>query len=186
MYGIIICPTPGGKCPELISNILRIQTPVVPLPIIIAVLAGLLCWFILYRSRYGMVMRGIGNNPNSVERSGWNYLTAKMTNYGMAGLMVVLAGMTFTASCNGADANSSVNYCMLSIATVILGGCEMAGGIVEPAGVVIAAIAMNLINSLLTAMKVNSNYQTAIIGLILIAVLAFKFVIHRKEAAKNE
>ena len=187
-YGIalIICPTPGGKCPELISNILRIQTPVVPLPIIIAVLAGLLCWFILYRSRYGMVMRGIGNNPNSVERSGWNYLTAKMTNYGMAGLMVVLAGMTFTASCNGADANSSVNYCMLSIATVILGGCEMAGGIVEPAGVVIAAIAMNLINSLLTAMKVNSNYQTAIIGLILIAVLAFKFVIHRKEAAKNE
>ena len=60
------------------------------------------------------------------------------------------------------------------------------GGIVEPAGVVIAAIAMNLINSLLTAMKVNSNYQTAIIGLILIAVLAFKFVIHRKEAAKNE
>lgn len=187
-YGIalIICPTPGGKCPELISNILRIQTPVVPLPIIIAVLAGLLCWFILYRSRYGMVMRGIGNNPNSVERSRWNYLTAKMTNYGMAGLMVVLAGMTFTASCNGADANSSVNYCMLSIATVILGGCEMAGGIVEPAGVVIAAIAMNLINSLLTAMKVNSNYQTAIIGLILIAVLAFKFVIHRKEAAKNE
>ena len=187
-YGIalIICPTPGGKCPELISNILRIQTPVVPLPIIIAVLAGLLCWFILYRSRYGMVMRGIGNNPNSVERSGWNYLMAKMTNYGMAGLMVVLAGMTFTASCNGADANSSVNYCMLSIATVILGGCEMAGGIVEPAGVVIAAIAMNLINSLLTAMKVNSNYQTAIIGLILIAVLAFKFVIHRKEAAKNE
>ena len=187
-YGIalIICPTPGGKCPELISNILRIQTPVVPLPIIIAILAGLLCWFILYRSRYGMVMRGIGNNPNSVERSGWNYLTAKMTNYGMAGLMVVLAGMTFTASCNGADANSSVNYCMLSIATVILGGCEMAGGIVEPAGVVIAAIAMNLINSLLTAMKVNSNYQTAIIGLILIAVLAFKFVIHRKEAAKNE
>lgn len=187
-YGIalIICPTPGGKCPELISNILRIQTPVVPLPIIIAVLAGLLCWFILYRSRYGMVMRGIGNNPNSVERSGWNYLTAKMINYGMAGLMVVLAGMTFTASCNGADANSSVNYCMLSIATVILGGCEMAGGIVEPAGVVIAAIAMNLINSLLTAMKVNSNYQTAIIGLILIAVLAFKFVIHRKEAAKNE
>ena len=187
-YGIalIICPTPGGKSPELISNILRIQTPVVPLPIIIAVLAGLLCWFILYRSRSGMVMRGIGNNPNSVERSGWNYLTAKMTNYGMAGLMVVLAGMTFTASCNGADANSSVNYCMLSIATVILGGCEMAGGIVEPAGVVIAAIAMNLINSLLTAMKVNSNYQTAIIGLILIAVLAFKFVIHRKEAAKNE
>lgn len=187
-YGIalIICPTPGGSCPEWISDFLRIQTPLIPLPIMIAVIAGWGCWFLLYRCRYGMVMRGIGNNPNSIERSGWSYLTAKVTNYGMAGLMVVLAGMTFTASCNGADANSSVNYCMLSIATVILGGCEMAGGVAEPAGVVMAALAMNLINSLLTAMKVDSNYQTAIIGLILIAVLAFKFVLHRKGAAKNE
>ena len=187
-YGIalIVCPTPGGSCPDWISNIFKLRTPVIPLPIIIAVLAGLACWLLLYRTRYGMVMRGIGNNPNSVERSGWNYLTAKMINYGMAGLMVVFAGMTYTASCNGADANSSVNYCMLSIATVILGGCEMAGGVVAPAGVVIAAVAMNLINSLLTAMKVDSNYQTAIIGLILIGVLAFKFIIHRKEAAKNE
>ncbi len=187
-YGValIICPTPGGSCPQFLRNLLMIQTPGIPLPVIIAVVFGLLCWFILYRSRYGMVMRGIGNNPNSVERSGWNYLMAKMMNYGMAGLMVVLAGMTYTATCNGADANSSVNYCMLSIATVILGGCEMAGGVVTPAGVVIAAVAMNLINSLLTAMKVDSNYQTAIIGLILIAVLAFKFIIHRREAAKNE
>lgn len=187
-YGValILCPTPGGSCPAWLSSFLRIQTPVIPLPILIAIAAGGLCWFLLYRCRYGMVMRGIGNNPNSVERSGWSYLTAKAVNYGMAGLMVVLSGMTYTASCNGADANSSVNYCMLSIATVILGGCEMAGGIVEPAGVVVAAIAMNLINSLLTAMKVDSNYQTAIIGCILIGVLAFKFVIHRKEAAKHE
>lgn len=62
----------------------------------------------------------------------------------------------------------------------------MAGGVVAPAGVVIAAVAMNLINSLLTAMKVDSNYQTAIIGLILIGVLAFKFIIHRKGASRNE
>ena len=187
-YGIalIICPTPGGSCPQWIAEFLRIKTPLIPLPILIAIVAGAGCWFLLYRSRYGMVMRGIGNNPNSVERSGWNYLMAKMTNYGMAGLMVVLAGIAYTSSCNGADANSSVNYCMLSIATVILGGCEMAGGVAEPAGVVVAAVAMNLINSLLTAMKVDSNYQTAIIGLILITVLAFRQVLHRKEAAKNE
>lgn len=187
-YGLalIICPTPGGSCPEWLKSFLSIMTPVIPFPIILAVIAGLLCWLLLYRCRYGIVMRGIGNNPNSVERSGWSYLLAKVVNYGMSGLMVVLAGTIYTATCNGADANSSVNYCMMSIATVILGGCEMAGGVVEPGGVVMAAIAMNLINSLLTAMKIDSNYQTAIIGLILIVVLALKFLIHRKEAAKSE
>ena len=50
-----------------------------------------------------------------------------------------------------------------------------------PFGVVMAAVVMNLINSLLTAMKMNSNYQTAIIGMILISVLALKFFMRRRE-----
>lgn len=121
-----------------------------------------------------------------MERSGWSYLLAKVVAYGIAGFFVVLAGMAYTNTCNGADANSSVNYNMMSIATVILGGCDMAGGLPVPVGVVMAAIVMNLINSLLTAMKMNSNYQTAIIGLILIGVLALKFLIHRGERDHRE
>lgn len=187
-YGLalIICPTPGGKCPQWLSDFLRIKTPVIPLPIIIAVVTGLACWYLLYRCRYGIVLRGAGNNVQALERSGWSYLLAKVVAYGIAGFFVVLAGMTYTNTCNGADANSSVNYNMMSIATVILGGCDMAGGLPVPVGVVMAAIVMNLINSLLTAMKMNSNYQTAIIGLILIGVLALKFLIHRGERDHRE
>ena len=59
----------------------------------------------------------------------------------------------------------------------------MMGGVPVPFGVVMAALVMNLINSLLTAMKLNSNYQTAIIGIILISVLALKFLVRRKERA---
>lgn len=187
-YGLalIICPTPGGKCPQWLSDFLRIKTPVIPLPIIIAVVTGLACWYLLYRCRYGIVLRGAGNNVQALERSGWSYLLAKVVAYGIAGFFVVLAGMAYTNTCNGADANSSVNYNMMSIATVILGGCDMAGGLPVPVGVVMAAIVMNLINSLLTAMKMNSNYQTAIIGLILIGVLALKFLIHRGERDHRE
>lgn len=186
-YGValIICPTPGGSCPAWLNSFLRFKFPIIPLPILIAVFFGMACWFLLFRTRYGMVLRGIGNNPTSIERSGWNFLTAKLTNYGLAGLFVVFAGMAYTYTCNGADANSSANYCMMSIATVILGGCEMAGGVVEPMGVVAAAITMNFINSLLTALKVDSNYQTAIIGLILISVLALKFLAHKGRRIRN-
>lgn len=119
-YGLalIICPTPGGKCPQWLSDFLRIKTPVIPLPIIIAVVTGLACWYLLYRCRYGIVLRGAGNNVQALERSGWSYLLAKVVAYGIAGFFVVLAGMTYTNTCNGADANSSVNYNMMSIATV--------------------------------------------------------------------
>ena len=187
-YGLalLICPTPGGACPQWLSDFMRLKFPLIPLPIIIAAVAGLACWYFLFRCRYGIVLRGAGNNVQALERSGWSYLRAKIVAYGIAGFFVVLSGMAYTNTCNGADANSSVNYNMMSIATVILGGCDMAGGVPVPVGVVMAAIVMNLINSLLTAMKMNSNYQTAIIGIILIGVLALKFLLHRGERGRCE
>ncbi len=182
-YGIalVIAPSPGGSCPEWLSAIYRFEFPLIPMPVILCVAAGLFCWFVLFRAKYGMVLRGIGNNPAAVERSGWSYMQAKVTNYALSGFMVVLAGTVYTAVCSGADANSSVSYCMLSIATVILGGCEMAGGIVAPGGVVCGGIAMSLITTLLTSFRVDSNYQTAVTGLILIGVLAIRLLTHRKE-----
>ncbi len=187
-YGLalLICPTPGGSCPEWLSAFMRIKTPIIPFPIILAIISGGACWYLLYRCRYGVVLRGAGNNVQALERSGWSYLIAKITAYGLAGLFTVLAGLAYTNTSNGADANSSVNFNMMSIATVILGGCDMAGGLPVPYGVVMAAIVMNLINSFLTAMKMNSNFQTAIIGLILIGVLALKFVIKRAEGKVHE
>ncbi len=187
-YGLalMIAPTPGGTCPQWLSSFLKFQTPLIPQPIILAVVIGFLCWYLLYRCRYGIVLRGIGNNAQSVERSGWSYLLAKVVAYTISGLFVVMAGMVYTSVCSGADANSSVNFNMMSIATVILGGCEMTGGVPVPIGVVMAAIVMNLINTLLTALKMNSNYQTAVIGIILLAVLALKYLIRRGEGGSRE
>ena len=178
---LVIAPSPGGTCPEWLLAIYKFEFPIVPMPIVLCVLAGIFCWYVLFRAKYGMILRGIGNNPLAVERSGWSYLQAKMANYALAGLMVVLAGMAYTAVCMGADANSSATYCMMSIATVILGGCEMAGGIVAPIGVVCGGIAMSFITTILTSFRVDSNYQTAVTGLILIVVLAIKLVTHKKE-----
>ncbi|MDD3138256.1 MAG: ATP-binding cassette domain-containing protein [Lachnospiraceae bacterium] len=181
---LLIAPTPGGSSPIWLSAIYKYHFPLVPMPIVISVLAGGLSYYILYQSKYGMILRGIGNNAIAVERAGWSYLLAKVVNYGLSGIMVVFSGMAFTAVCLGADANSASSYCMLSIATVILGGCEMAGGKVEPFGVVAGAVAMSFITTLLTALKVNSNYQTAVTGLILIFVLAIKLISHRREATQ--
>lgn len=178
---LVIAPSPGGTCPEWLLAIYKFEFPIIPMPIVLCVLAGIFCWYVLFRAKYGMILRGIGNNPLAVERSGWSYLQAKMANYALAGLMVVLAGMAYTAVCMGADANSSATYCMMSIATVILGGCEMAGGIVAPIGVVCGGIAMSFITTILTSFRVDSNYQTAVTGLILIVVLAIKLVTHKKE-----
>ncbi len=181
---LTVSPTPGGYSPEWLSDIYKFRFLTLPMPAVIIILAAAFSYFILYRSKYGMVLRGIGNNPIAIERSGWSYLNAKMSNYGLSGLMVVMAGISFTAVCGGADANSASAYCMMSIAVVILGGCEMSGGMVEPIGVAAGAIAMSLITSLLTFIKVGSNYQTAVTGLILILVLTLKLISGKRKGER--
>jgi ribose transport system ATP-binding protein len=180
---LALSPRPGGYCPGWLTAFYKMGLFSIPAPVFLCLIAAAFCYYVLYRWKYGMVLRGIGNNPEAVVRSGWSYLAAKMTDYGLAGLMVVLSGMTFTAVCLGADANSAASYCMMSIATVILGGCEMSGGVVDPIGVVAGAIAMSLITTLLTFMKVGSNYQTAVMGVILILSLAVKLVAGRRKGA---
>ena len=64
---------------------------------------------------------------------------------------------------------------------VSLGGWELAGGMGAPVGGVCGGIAMSLITTLLTSLRVDSNYQTAVTGLILIGVLAIRLLTHRKE-----
>ncbi|HEY5387888.1 MAG TPA: ABC transporter permease, partial [Thermoleophilia bacterium] len=177
---LIIAPLPGGRSPEWLSDLYRSQLGFVPMPAVLCVLAAVGTWYIIFRWKYGMVLRGVGNNRDAVERSGWSYLHGKMVNYALAGLMVVLAGMSFTAVTYSADVNTSLAFCMMSIATIIVGGCEMSGGVVEPVGVVAAGVAMSLITSLLIFVKVDSNLQLAVTGLIIIVVLATRTVTRQR------
>ncbi|MCB2174329.1 MAG: ATP-binding cassette domain-containing protein [Actinomycetales bacterium] len=177
---LIVSPVPGGQSPQWLSTLYRTQVLVLPMPAVLCLVAAAGGWFVVFRWKYGMVLRGVGNNRDAIERSGWSFLLGKMTNYALAGLMVVLAGMSFTAVTYAADVNTSLAFCMMSIATVIVGGCEMSGGVVEPIGVVAAAVAMSLITSLLVFIKVDSNLQMAVTGLIIISVLATRLITRRR------
>ena len=169
---LLISPEPAGESPAWLSTIYNANFFAIPVVAIITVLSGFFTWYLIYRWRYGMVLRGIGNSQDAIERAGWSYLAGKATNYALGGLMVVFAGMAFTVVTSAADVNTSASFCMMSIATVIVGGCEMSGGVVEPRGVVAAGVAMSLISSLLIFIQVDSNYQIAVTGIIIIAVLA--------------
>lgn len=168
---ITIQKTPGGKAPDWLLTFWSIKTPLLPIQIYICIAAAATGYWIINKSKYGIILRGIGNNPRAVEKHGWSHLTARTIAYLLSGLFVVLAGLFLTGVSRGSDANGASTYQMMSIATILLGGCAFAGGKVEPIGVVVAGVAVSLISSTLTFMGINSNYQTAVVGIILLIAL---------------
>jgi len=179
-FGLMVSSTPGGKCPAWLAAIYNFNLPVVPMCIVLALLGGVASYWIIMKSKYGIVIRGAGNNSAAVIRAGWSQRVTIIATYMISGLFVVIAGLLVTAVANGGDCNAYGSYQLLSIATIIIGGCELAGGICTPLGVVIGALSLSCITTLLTFMNISSNLQSAVMGAILMLALTIKLLSRKR------
>lgn len=180
---ILLLPKPGGKAPVWLQAAMGVKPPIVPFPILAAVLIAAVGWYGLMRTSYGAILRGSGGNALALRRAGWSLLKAKASLYALAGLFGVLSGMALVGITTSADANIGNGYTLLSIAGVILGGGEFIGGRVSPIGAVVGALTMAMAASpLLTFMRIPPDWQVAANGAILIIVLAARVLISRGEA----
>lgn len=182
---VLILPQPGGAAPDWLQTLMSLKPPLVPLPVLGAVLLGLVCHIILMRTGYGAVLRGSGGNPAAVVRAGWSLLKVKMALFALAGVFGVLSSLALIGISTSADPNIGSNYSLLSIAGVILGGGEFVGGIVSPVGAVLGALTLTLAASpLLTFMHIPPDWQIGANGALLIIVLAVRSRFNRAEAAQ--
>jgi ribose transport system permease protein len=179
---VLLLPAPGGVAPDWIRWLMTSKPPIVPMAIVASVLiAGVAHWLVV-RSAFGVVIRGVGGNERSVARAGWSVVRAKAATYALAGLFAVFAGICLVGLATSADANIALRYTLLSIAGVILGGGEFVGGRVSPVGAVIGALTLTLAGSLLTFLKISPDWQIGAQGAILILVLGLRLLLNRREA----
>ncbi len=168
--GYTIQAAPGGQAPDWLVTMFSLRL-VIPESILLIFAAGLAS-FLFCRSRYGTVVRGFGNNPTAVERSGWSPLKVSVAAYVIASLFAVIGGMAMTAATNSSDINATSSYTLLTVAAVVIGGSELIGGVVSSFGTVIGAIMLSLIGALVGFLRLNSSFVTAVQGGLLFAILA--------------
>jgi len=178
---LMILPRPGGSSPVWLREIMTFKTPWVPFTIIALFVVAITVHWLLKSSAYGVILRGVGGNPTSVERAGWSLLKSKVVMYTLAGCFGVLSGLALIGLTTSGDANIALRYTLLSIAGVILGGGEFTGGRISPIGAVLGAMTLTLTGSFLAFLKISPDWQIGAQGGILIIVLALRALINRGE-----
>ncbi len=169
---------PGGHVPEWMVKFFNFKNPL---------LEGVVLWMIffvvvaifIYRSRYGTVMRGYGNNETAMKNSGWSKAKAYLSTYAIAGSFAVLGGIAQSAITGASDVNASATYTMLTVAAVIIGGGYFSGGVVTHIGAVFGGISLTMVSVLLGLLEISTDYTATIQGLVLILILSLRLV--RKE-----
>lgn len=173
---------PGGHCPQWLQKIFYTNTPVLNVVCFWLIFFTIVA-IIIYRSRYGTVLRGFGNNEYAMINSGWSKAKAYMTVYAIAGLFAMLAGICTSAINSASDSTASNTYTMLSVASVIIGGGYFSGGVVTHFGAVCGAISLTMISVLLGLLRVSTDYTASIQGLVLILILSLRLL--KRRGAKS-
>ncbi|MDP1730836.1 MAG: ABC transporter permease [Devosia sp.] len=182
---VLLLPAPGGVAPDWIRWLMTSKPPLVPMAIVASVLIAVIAHFLVMRSAFGVVIRGVGGNERSVARAGWSVVRARAATYALAGFFAVLSGICLVGLTTSADANIALRYTLLSIAGVILGGGEFVGGRVSPIGAVIGALTLTLAASFLSFLKIPPDWQIGAQGAILIIVLALRLILNRRESVEK-
>ncbi len=174
---VLILPSPGGKAPVWLKAIMGFQIPIIPFPIVAAIVIGVAVHLALMLSSYGVIARGAGGNPKALSRAGWSMLRTKIIMYMLAGVFGVLSGLSLLGLTTAGDAHVADRYTLYSIAGVILGGGEFIGGRVSPMGAVVGALTLALAGSFLIFLKISPDWQIGAQGAILIIVLALRALV---------
>ncbi len=149
----------------------------IPMPIIVAAVAFLAGYILLTRTRMGMYIYALGNNPVAAHYTG--IATSKYITfvYVLAGALAALAGMILVARLDSAQPTAGISYEFDAIAAVVVGGTSFAGGEGSLMGTLLGVLVISVLNNGLNLLNVSSFYQPLVTGVVIaLALLLYKAV----------
>ncbi|WP_420361785.1 ABC transporter permease [Curtobacterium aetherium] len=151
----------------------------VPVPIIVLVLAALVASFVLNRTVIGRSMYAVGGNAEAARLSGLPVKRIVVVVFGLSGLFAALAGLLLAGRFDSAQPQAASGYELDAIASVVIGGASLAGGVGRISGTFIGALVLVVIRNGLNLLNVSSFWQQVVIGLVIAVAVGFD-VLRRK------
>ena len=149
---------------------------------IIAIVIGLLMWFLYNKTRYGKYMYAIGGNESAAEVAGINVAASKIRIYMLAGLLYGLTGFLVCAKSGGCSVNTGMGWELEAIAGCTIGGVSVNGGVGTIPGILIGVLVFEVLKIVLQFLGVESSYTYVAQGLVIIIAVALDL---RKYLAKK-
>jgi inositol transport system permease protein len=145
----------------------------VPVPIAVFVLVAALGHVVLRYTRYGRQVYAVGGNAEAARLSGVNVDFIVTSVYAVIGALAGLSGFLLSARLGSAEAVAGTGYELRVIASVVIGGASLTGGSGGVGGTILGALLIGVLSNGLVIMHVSSYFQQVVIGLIIVAAVAF-------------
>ena len=173
----------SGAFTKLASNRVILN---IPLAVWFWLLAAIVTYVLLYRTRMGRNILAVGGNVVAAERVGISKTKTLLFAFGYLGALTGLAGAVSAAKLRTAQPSNGLGYEMDLIAGVIIGGTQFTGGICSILGTVLGVILLGVIKNGLVLAKVPVYWQDLATGVIIIIAVASSGLRELKPNKKNK
>lgn len=149
----------------------------VPFVVLYAIVVGFGFWFLIERTPFGIEVRAVGGNRKAAIANGVKVNRIDTTLYVLAGATASLAGIIYAARVGSGQVAAGGSGVTLAVVTaVLIGGVSLLGGLGSISGVAVGALLLSEIDNALIVAAVPPQYNTIVVGVILIAAVAIDHI----------
>lgn len=140
----------------------------VPVPLLIAIVFGVILWFVLAKTAYGRYLYATGGCVEAAKLSGINVDKIKRWAYIISGILTAITAMLLAARMSTGQPNAGIGFEFQVIAAVVLGGVSLTGGKGTLSGAIIGILILSVLSNIMVLRNVNSFYQEIARGVVIL------------------
>ena len=146
--------------------------------VVIAILVVLILWAVLKWTRFGRNLYAVGGNSESALMLGINVRRTQFFAYILCGLLAGIAGFVYLLHTGAGNAANATQAEMQAIASSIIGGTLLSGGVGSVVGTLFGVMSLKTINNIVVASGLREPYwQSITTGLMLCFFILLQSVI---------
>lgn len=180
IYGGVNLVLTKGKAitgiPEDIQFLGKGNIGPLPMPFIICIVVLIVIVFLVKKTKTGRYIYAIGNSREAAKILGIKVDRIRIMIYSIVGFISALAGLLYVARLGSSQTSVGENWPMNSIAASVIGGVSLNGGIGNPAGALIGAAIISIIQNMIVLFGVNVYWQSAVSGIVTVIAISFSSI----------
>jgi ribose transport system permease protein len=175
----ILRPVSGGEVPDIVIGAVQGHFLGLPLPVFWGVIIICLAAKILYGSRFGLHLFGIGGGAaagmdDAARSFGVRVDRNIVLGYVGCSMFAALAGVFLAGRIVSGDPNVGLLFELDAITAVAIGGTQLSGGVGSLHGTVLGALIMALLANGMNMANISPFVQTAIKGGLLLVIVGLQ------------
>ena len=187
LTGIALYYTQGipvyGVAESFITTVGRGRIGAVPYVLILALAILVACIIMQRATRFGRYVYAVGSDERAARLSGVSTRRVLVLTYVVAGILAALTGFLMTSRIGSGQATIGGTLALETIAAAVIGGVSLRGGVARAELVAVAVLFLTVVANAMNLIKIDSKFQTLVLGLVLIIALGIERLILRGKSA---